>query len=41
MEFISKKMKGKVVPVYTMRAYMGNGDIAPLILNLSTNDGEH
>jgi hypothetical protein len=27
--------KSKVVPVPTMTAYRGNGDIAPLFLNLS------
>jgi hypothetical protein len=41
MEFVSKEVKGEVVPVYTLRAYMGSGDIAPFILNLSTNGSEH
>ena len=39
--FVSKKAKGKDVPVHTMRAYMGSGNIIPLILNLSAIGGEH
>jgi hypothetical protein len=31
-----KHIKGKVVPVHTMKAYRGSRGITPLILNLGT-----
>jgi hypothetical protein len=34
--YLSAELKGKVVPVYAMKAYRGRRSMVPLVLNLST-----
>ena len=33
---VKKKVEAKFFPAFAMNAYMGSGDVAPLILNLGT-----